>query len=279
MPIFGFTNVAGSVITQTSIAVASGGASDPDAQAFITAASITDPTEISAVDQLVIDLKSYNIWTKMKAIYPVLGGSASSHAVNLITPGTYNLTFSTGWTHASTGMTPNGTSAYADTLLATSTAFGVDHNKHLSFYSRTNLATAGNSSSIGSDNGSTGFCRFTIRGLGNIRVSVYGGTNGTASALNETDSRGFYQASRTSSTASSFYKNAILIAGGASANGTTSQITQTLLIGAARSGASITYYDNKECSFASIGDSLDATETSNFYTAVQAYQTTLSRNV
>ncbi len=34
----------------------------------------------------------------MKAIYPVCGGSASSHAVNLKTPGTYNLTFGTGWT-------------------------------------------------------------------------------------------------------------------------------------------------------------------------------------
>ena len=38
---------------------ASGGGVDPDAQAFITAASITNPTQQSAVNQLVIDLKGY----------------------------------------------------------------------------------------------------------------------------------------------------------------------------------------------------------------------------
>ncbi len=34
---------------------------DPDAQAFITAASITDPTQQSAINQLVVDLKGYSI--------------------------------------------------------------------------------------------------------------------------------------------------------------------------------------------------------------------------
>lgn len=52
---------------------ASGTPVDPDAQAFITAASITDPTQQSAINQLVVDLKGYNVWTKMKAIYPFVG--------------------------------------------------------------------------------------------------------------------------------------------------------------------------------------------------------------
>ena len=90
---------------------------DADAQTFFTAASITDTTQKSAVNQLVLDLKSANIWTKMKAIYPIVGGSASSHAVNLKTPGTYNLTYATGMTHSSTGMTGNGTSGYANTSI------------------------------------------------------------------------------------------------------------------------------------------------------------------
>jgi hypothetical protein len=38
-------------------------------------------------------------------------------------------------------------------------------------------------------------------------------------------------------------------------------------------------YDNREQAFASIGDGLTDNEASNLYTAVQAYQTTLSRNV
>jgi len=41
---------------------------DADAQAFITAAAITDSTQQSAINTLVTDLKGYGIWTKMKAI-------------------------------------------------------------------------------------------------------------------------------------------------------------------------------------------------------------------
>jgi hypothetical protein len=36
---------------------------------------------------------------------------------------------------------------------------------------------------------------------------------------------------------------------------------------------------NRECAFSSIGDGLTDTQASNFYTAVQAFQTTLSRQV
>ncbi len=40
----------------------SGGGIDSDAQAFITAASITDATQQSAINTLVTDLKGYEIW-------------------------------------------------------------------------------------------------------------------------------------------------------------------------------------------------------------------------
>jgi len=38
-------------------------------------------------------------------------------------------------------------------------------------------------------------------------------------------------------------------------------------------------YSNRNIAFASIGDGITDTEASNFYTAVQAFQTTLSRQV
>lgn len=254
-----------------------------ETNAYLYSTQITDVTTQGAINTLVSDLKGYGIWTKMKALYPFAGSTATTQKFNLVnsqdTNAAFRLTFSGGWTHSSNGALPNGSNAYADTFLATSTAFAVDHNKHLSYYSRTNAATAAASSSIGSDNASTGFCRITIRGLSNQRSSIYGGTNGTAVATAETDSRGFYQSSRSSSTSSEYYKDGSLIASGSSANGTTSQITQTLLIAAARSGAAIVYYDNKECAFASIGDTLNATESANFRTAVQNFQTTLGRQV
>jgi hypothetical protein len=273
MPLFGFTNIPGSVITQTSIAVASGGASDPDAQAFITAASITDATEISAVDQLVIDLKSYNIWTKMKAIYPVLGGSASSHAVNLVTPGTYNLTFSTGWTHASTGMTPNG-AAYADSSLIPSSVLS-QNSKHISFYSRTN--TTGAEVEIGS---ATGAGASDAGSLLEIRTTntTYFRINSAITYITyvDSDSRGFYVGNRTASNVINGWRNSTKVANGTTASNGLS--TRSIWIGGLNQ-ASTPFYSTKQCAFASIGDGLTDTEAANFYTAVNAYQTTLSRNV
>ena len=56
---------------------------DTDAQAFITAAGITDTTQQSAINSLVTNLKGYGIWSKMKAIYPMVGGTANAHKFNL----------------------------------------------------------------------------------------------------------------------------------------------------------------------------------------------------
>jgi len=259
--------------------ISGGTSTDPDAQAFITAAGITDATQKSAVNQLVLDLKSSNIWTKFKAIYPIVGGTASAHKWNLKDPrdldAAYRLTFSTGWTHSSTGMLP--ATAYADTFIVPNTSLLAD-SKHLSFYSRTNLATGSSSSTIGSDNGSTGYCRMTIRGASNQLSHIYGGTNGTYVST-ETSSLGLYVAVRSSSTASQLYTNGSLVGNGNQTIGSTSQIVQKLTIGAANSGGAITYYDNKQCAFASIGDSLTAGEVTSFNTAVTTFQTTLGRNV
>jgi hypothetical protein len=53
---------------------------DPDAYSFITAASITSQMQQSAVNQLVLDLKSYGLWSKMLAIYPAVGGNLIPHS-------------------------------------------------------------------------------------------------------------------------------------------------------------------------------------------------------
>jgi hypothetical protein len=94
---------------------------DPNAQAFITAAGITDPTQQSAINSLVVGLKATGIWTKMIAIYPFVGGTASSHKYNLKDPRdldiAYRLTFGGGWGHTSNGIVGNGANTYADTYI------------------------------------------------------------------------------------------------------------------------------------------------------------------
>jgi len=250
---------------------------DPDAQAFITAAAITDPTQQAAINTLVVDLKGYSIWTKMHALYPMVGGSAFSHKFNLKNPldtnGAFRISFNGGWTHSSTGALPNGTNAYGDTRLIPSTILSLN-NSHLSFYSLTN-ATGSKNFSMGSVNGLSSQHSIVLKNQSNNAAFVI--DKGSASFVNN-NSTGFYIASRTANNSLKAYKNNSLVATD------TTTITAlsnpfSIYIGALNVSNSPASYDLKECAFASIGDGLTDAEALNFYTAVQAFQTTLGRQL
>ncbi len=252
---------------------------DPDAQAYFNAnTAITSPSDKNEINNFYLGLKSDGIYSKLKAMYLPIWGSAATCKWNLVNPldtnAAYRLTFSTGWTFSSNGMTP--LNAYSDTFLITNTAFATDHNKHLSFYNQINV-TATNSSSIGSDNAAAGWCRMSVKSGSNAAI-VFGGTNGTGTVANA-DSRGFYIGNRPTSTTAQLYKNGTLIQNGGVANGTSSQLAISLLIGAARSSGAIVYYDNKKCSFASIGESLNSTQQLNFSLRVNTLMTYFGINV
>jgi hypothetical protein len=255
---------------------------DVDAQTFITAANITNGIQKIAINTLVIDLKGYGIWTKQRALYPVVGGVAASHAVNLKTPGTYNLSFTAGWVHSSTGMTPNGTSDYADTNLIPLSALN-NFNSHLSYYSRTNsTSTAYNDCGNQDDFPQPNPGRQVYVAFGS--TIVYSNQNSDANriVLSDVDSLGLRLVSRTSNSSLKAYKNSSLVG----TNTTTSSGERTnisIYLGGFQYRNSLgvlsKYYGIRQCAFASIGDGLTDTEAANFYTAVQKFQGILGRQV
>lgn len=257
-------------IANTSKPISTAIVYDADALAFFTAASITDTTQKNAVNQLVLDLKSASIWTKMKALYPIVGGVASSHAVNLKTPGTYNLTFQVGWTHSSTGMTPTNT--YADTSLIPSTSLTLN-SAHISYYSRTNA----NSTTVDMgnfDNVNNGATLLLLRDSNTASIRM---NNLTLINYSNTDSLGLHISNRTASNVINGWKNGIIKV--TSAVASTVLANNQIYLGALRDGTGSAYYSLRQCAFASIGDGLSDAEASSFYTAVQNYQTTLGRQV
>jgi hypothetical protein len=257
------------------------GATDADATAFLNAAGITDATITAAIQQLVIDLKFYSIWSKCKAIYPFVGGSASAHKFNLKDPqdtdGAFRLTFYGGWTHSSNGGLPNGTTGYADTFLTLSNA-GAFNNIHLSYYSRTNTAvSSGFRVEIGRGNSAGGtYANLYLRlDSGN----TFGGDMGSrAVSSTNTNSACFGLISSTSSTSLKLYKNGSLIT--TNTNTQTNTATNNIIYVGAQTflGNAINYTD-RQCAFASIGDGLSDSESLNFYNIVQRFQTTLGRQV
>jgi hypothetical protein len=212
----------------------------------------------------------------MKAIYPMVGGTAVLHKWNLKNPldtnAAFRLVFNGGWTHSSTGALPNGINAYADTFLIPNTAYTVATNAHLSFYSRTNVST--NSIEIGTFDLVQAF---QIQ----IRSSV---TLNTRSIINnltwhetaDANSLGFYIANRIGTTVKNFKNNTNL---GTGTNTATAKTTTKIWIGAQSLNNLMNLPSTKQCAFSSIGDGLTDSEAANFYTAVQAFQTSLSRQV
>ena len=255
-----------------------GTGTDTDAQAFITAAAITDSVQVSALNTLVTDLKTYGLWTKMKALYPFVGGSAASHKFNLKDPrdldAAYRLVFNGGWTHTSTGAQPNGTTGYADTKLAPSSALSLN-STHVSYYSRTNNMLDGIDFGVSNAAFTNQLYSYikAVDGKTYFRINR-GGT--TESNIAIADSRLFYMINRNSPTQEVLFTNTTKNIFNYNSTGLSNY---SIFLGSTNLAGTPNYYGNKESAFVSIGDGLTDTEAANFYTSVQKFQTTLGRHV
>jgi hypothetical protein len=251
---------------------------DTDAAAFITAATITDSTQQSAINTLVLDFKSYGIWSKMKAIYPMVGGTATTHKYNLKDPrdlnAAFRLGFYGGWTH-SNGAKPNGTNAYAETFLNALTSL-TNNNYHLSHYSRTQKTTGGEVDLVANELGTIRYISVTQYYAGAGKAFVAGDYISSLIVNADTNTLGMLVGSRTAQTSAKMFMNGVQRGSTLTLSNPNALPNNTFFLGA---NGIANEYSSKECAFASIGDGLTDTESANLYTAVQAFQTTLGRQV
>lgn len=248
---------------------------DPDAQAFITAAGITDNTQIYAVNSLTINLKAYGLWTKMKAIYPFVGNTSSQMKYNLKDPrdldAAFRLVFAGGWTFSNTGALPNGVNAYADSFLQMQNLSNTSN--HLSAYIPTTLSDI--KSVIGAFDGVS---TYTILGTSTLTASkglYYVSYNAIFGCDVNTTRSGFLNGVYRNGT-ERLFRNGSLIKSNTITN-TASTSTRSYYLASYNNNGTAAQFINNEFRFASIGDGLTDTEAANLYTAVQAYQTTLGR--
>jgi hypothetical protein len=130
--------------------------------AFAAATGITDTTILNALNTFDTGLISNGLDTKMKALYPFVGGTATTHKFNFMDARdldvAFRLQFNGGWTHSSTGALPNGTNGYANSFFNPANEASVSTtNMSISTYLRDNntgigdigsYANAGNGISI-----------------------------------------------------------------------------------------------------------------------------------
>lgn len=244
---------------------------------FIAATGITASDQQSAINQLSYDLVNTGLMNKMIAIYPFVGGNATTHSFNLKDPRDTNtafrLTFNGGMTHSSTGIQFGGVNGYAITYLN-----GLGNlpqtNMHLSVYSRT--ITVGSQYEISLDNAAA----FQHIRAGSNFFSGGGSTGQSGVVFITTNTaQGYWVGSKTDTSTRFGFRNGVLNSLVSSLFDTTASPNLQFFIGARNSNGTPSGYTSKELAFATIGFGLSQAECITLSTIVATFQTKLGRNV
>ena len=249
-----------------------------DAQIFINVSGITNPTQISAIRSLVSDLKINGLWTRLKAIYPFVGGTAFTHKWNLKDPRDLNIAFRLinpggTQTHSSTGVKPSSSSS--DTFINPSSVLSPSSG-NLTFYSRENLA-GGYDMGSSEGNATSKAVILISRYSSNLAYASYG-NGGYTGSIASTDSKGMWMTNRNDATNTTLWKNGLKLKTVAETVSLSS--INTVRLFATSVGANVSgFSSDKECAYASIGGGFSDSEALTYYNIIQAYQTTLGRQV
>ena len=248
---------------------------DTDAQAYFTAnTAITSSADKNAINTFYLGLKSDGIYTKIKAMYLPIWGSAASSKWNLINNRSFDLSFSVGgMTFTSSGMTSNGTSGYADTYLIPSTHLTTANSFHFSFYSQTQVTESKY------EMGAITTVQQTLALNENTTTKksiIHGSYPTNWASTTSTNTKGFQIGTRLLSNDLRLHFNGSKIATNTSNWAGTFVGIKVFLCAI---NYSPNYASTKTCSFSSIGDALTDTEANNFYNRVQTLMTYFGINV
>lgn len=285
--LFGDKLYAGQLPTQLGFIGSEDFGLDVDALAFfarVTAAGGTlSATEQVAIDTLVKQMKLDGIWTKMKAIYPMVGGGTGTTAqrqaacAQNLKSSSFTGTFTaTGWTFASTGIKSSASNAFMNTTITLTSAESI--NFAFGGYIRTNVGAISGVLTGARISGSEFFVTGKWTSSTNrpfLNMGTSGFIFGTSDQL-----PGLFHGSRTATNAMSFRRNNTSL-GTSTFNETARVNTSPFFIGAASQDGSVnglTTMPDEIC-FCYYSSGLTNAEMDNLYTAVQAFQTTLSRQV
>ena len=244
----------------------------------------TTPQEITgaalwtSVDTFVAALKTNSILSKMKAIYPFIGGTAATHKWNLINPqdtdAAYRLVFFGSLIHSKTGMQGNGSNTYANTKAVHNAIFTLG-SESFGIYSRTDVSDSQNTDcDMGARDtiGSYFFSNYTGLGILSRSQSNTSSTN----AFTDNKTLGMHLENRLTSTSYRVRKRDQVLAININSS---NLINIEMIIGARGTPTVPDAPSSKEFSFSFMGEGLTITEENNLVIAINQLQTDLKRNV
>ena len=260
------------------------GGYDTDADLFFTAVgnaggSISTATK-GYVNTFVVAAKNNNYWNKLLRINLFCGDQLTAALVPLKVgggnPTETNTNFVSGDYTEATGLKGNGSSKRLDTGIVPSTMLTLN-DTHSSMYNR---SSAGGGSMGCVSGGGTNFIRFLFPDSSNGKGLDDHNNNGngrlaTASALSTPF--GFGIGNRSSSTSHDIYRNGTSIASNATQSGGLPN-NNFYVFESNGDGTPGIFTDDYIAAY-SIGSGLSSTDASNYNTDMQAFQTSMGRNV
>jgi hypothetical protein len=241
---------------------------DPDATNFFLRANISDVAQQDAVIGLALALKAANVWPKMRALYPLVGGTAAAHAQNLKSA-SFSITWNGGITHSANGIKSDGawqtygmTTLNLNVMAPGSVAFGSYRVTATGAYAAggdIQYYETGNNYELRSLNSSGVNCTMNLGAEGQQVLVNHGG-----------DARAFWVISRTSATLETGYRNGVAVGTDVTPQPTPVPSGFIEVISHWQSDAGL--------ALAFISDGLSGAEVAAMNTAVTAYQTALGRN-
>jgi hypothetical protein len=260
------------------IRVSRGGGNTARTDAFLTATGITDATIISALNAMDTSLISAGLLPagtgagKIKALYPIVGGTAATHKFNFVNPldtnAAFRLVFFGGWTHNASGMLGNATNTYADSFFQPTTNFASLNNKSFGCYVSNNQNGGWDMGAM--SGGAVGDGLMSRNG--NISLSY--NSNQDPSNVASTNSIGWWCSSRLSALSGNLYKNTTSII---TLSISVSQVGLNFLFGSRTIGGTPVNATGKNYQLLFLGDGLTSGENTSFYNAVISFNTTLGR--
>lgn len=245
---------------------------DSNAQAFLVAAGVTSGVEVAAVNSLVVALKKAGIWSQLFFLYPFVGGSASSHSYNLVNPAFSQITWHGTVTHNAKGVTSDGTTGYGKWSWS---GFGASAFGFMSNYQQSvpTPSTPSNSFSLGNDE--------------TYVSAYYDGSQHPSYAFNSTG-RGFSTATallgdslvnRPAGTVSLYYKGVLDSSYTSPGDSVQTNLVGTVLVRQDNGTPGTPTGTGTVASVAAGNTGLTGGQITAWYSAIQAFQTALGRQV
>jgi hypothetical protein len=245
-----------------------------ESDTFFAANTGLTTTQKDALDALVVSMKGIG-WSKFKAIYPFIGGTADAHKWNLVNPadtdGGFRITWTGGITHSATGVLFDGSSGYGDTKLVPSTVL-TTLDSHFLVANRKSSINGGFS---GSFQGST-YNNFAIqlKGAGSTSAGAIE-TTGVPTATNTTYNA-VIAVDRPDVNNMKILVNGTKVSANNNASTNANLPNTSVYLGAAN-GVTAEEFSDAEMTMVCIGASLTNGEHATLSTAIATYNTALSR--